>query len=65
MDLSEEELKSFMEDRLVEGIMRVRRGSVQASPGYDGVYGRIKVFPAPPTTEEADPSGNSNQLTLF
>jgi uncharacterized protein (TIGR00375 family) len=65
MDLSEEELRSFMEDRLVEGIMRVRRGSVQASPGYDGVYGRIKIFPAPLPLEETLPSNHSRQLPLF
>jgi len=65
MDLSEEELRSFMEDRLVEGIMRVRRGSVQASPGYDGVYGRIKVFPDSETPGKAVAASDPHQMTLF
>ena len=65
MDLSEEELRAFMEDRLVEGIMRVRKGLIKARPGYDGVYGRIKVFPEPTAPTQDGPNPGSRQLTLF
>lgn len=60
MDLSEEGLRSFMEDRLVEGILRVRQGRIQVKPGYDGVYGQVNIF-----GNEAPPSRPSSQLPLF
>ncbi len=60
MDLSEEELRSFMDDRLADGIMQVRRGLVQVKPGYDGVYGQVKIF-----RNDAPPPKTSSQLNLF
>jgi len=30
--------------RLAAGIERVRRSRVTVSPGYDGTYGRIRIF---------------------
>ncbi|MBI4764606.1 MAG: DNA helicase UvrD [Deltaproteobacteria bacterium] len=60
MDLSEEELRTFMDDRLADGIMQVRRGLVQVKPGYDGVYGQVGIF-----KNEAPSPPSSPQLTLF
>jgi uncharacterized protein (TIGR00375 family) len=60
MDLSEEELRSFMEDRLVDGILRVRKGLIEVKPGYDGVYGQVNIF-----GKEDTPSRPSSQLALF
>lgn len=61
LDLPEEALRSFMEDRLVEGIMRVRQGRIGVKPGYDGVYGQVKLF-----EEDVPPSKSpSPQLNLF
>ena len=60
LDLSEKELRSFMEDRLVEGILRVRQGLIQVRPGYDGVYGQVKIF-----GNDVPPSKPSSQLNLF
>jgi uncharacterized protein (TIGR00375 family) len=60
MDLEEKELRSFMDDRLVDGIMQVRRGQVQVKPGYDGVYGQVGIF-----KNEAPSPPSSPQLTLF
>lgn len=60
LDLSEEDLRSFMEDRLVDGILRVRQGLIQVKPGYDGVYGQVKLFGT-----DSPPSKPPSQLTLF
>ncbi|MBA4391984.1 MAG: DNA helicase UvrD [Desulfobacca sp.] len=60
LDLSDEELRSFMEDRLVDGILRVRQGMIQIKPGYDGVYGEVKIF-----RNKAPLLQPSSQLTLF
>jgi uncharacterized protein (TIGR00375 family) len=29
---------------IAEGVVRVREGKVQVEPGYDGVYGKVKIF---------------------
>ncbi len=60
LDLSEEDLRSFMDDRLVDGIRRVRQGLIQVKPGYDGVYGQVKLFGT-----DGPPSKPPSQLTLF
>ena len=32
-------------DRIAQGIDRVRRGDIFIEPGYDGLYGTVKVLP--------------------
>ena len=32
-------------ERLAEGVARVRAGAISIEPGYDGVYGTVKVWP--------------------
>jgi len=60
LDLSEVEMRSFMDDRLTDGILLVRRGLVQVKPGYDGVYGQVKIF-----RNDVLPPRPSPQLNLF
>jgi len=45
LDLSPDELKSFVPPRILEGIIRMRQGKVSIIPGHDGVYGKISLFP--------------------
>jgi uncharacterized protein (TIGR00375 family) len=42
--LSVDELSSFVPERILEGILRVREGKIIISPGYDGVYGEVRIF---------------------
>lgn len=44
-------------ERIGEGIERMRRGLVRLVPGYDGVFGKIKLFEEEPKIKE--------QMTLF
>ncbi|MBL7073961.1 DNA helicase UvrD [candidate division KSB1 bacterium] len=57
LDLSRVELAAFTTPRIVEGIMRVREGRLTIVPGYDGVYGQVKIF----EEEEMKPE----QISLF
>jgi uncharacterized protein (TIGR00375 family) len=56
LDLEEEELSEFISPRILKGIMRVREGKVKIQPGYDGEYGKVKIF----EEDEED-----EQLALF
>ena len=44
LDLEAEELAGYTPARVLAGIMKVRRGKVRITPGYDGVYGKIDLF---------------------
>jgi len=44
LNLSAEELKTIASPMTAEGILRVRAGQVNIKPGYDGLYGQVKVF---------------------
>ncbi len=52
-----QELKANTQERIALGIERVRKGDVIINPGYDGVFGKIKIF------EEEKPA--QSQLGLF
>jgi len=58
-DLSIEEIAKKTDSLIAEGIRRMRSGEVDIAPGYDGLYGKIKVF-----TEE-DRALLSGQAALF
>jgi uncharacterized protein (TIGR00375 family) len=46
LNLNEEELAKICEPKLVEAILKMRAGQVIKEPGYDGVYGKIRIFPS-------------------
>ncbi|MBI5306572.1 DNA helicase UvrD [Candidatus Wolfebacteria bacterium] len=44
LETSESDLKIFADSRVAEGIKRMRKGKIEIRPGYDGEYGKIKIF---------------------
>ena len=44
LNLSYKDLSEITSPKIVEGIRRVREGKLEVLPGYDGVYGTVKVF---------------------
>ena len=47
-----DELAHFVPPKILEGIIRVREGNVLITPGFDGVYGEIKIFPESKKTKK-------------
>ncbi|OGF26792.1 DNA helicase UvrD [Candidatus Falkowbacteria bacterium RIFOXYB2_FULL_34_18] len=44
MDIPLEKLKINISPKIVEGIRRVRSGELIIEPGFDGQYGKVKIF---------------------
>ena len=45
MDAPISEIDFATDERTAEGIDRARRGAVEVEPGYDGVYGKLQIWP--------------------
>ena len=44
LDLPEDDLLKIAAPRVVEGIIKVRRGELSISPGFDGEFGTVRIF---------------------
>ena len=59
LTVSEEELRKVTAAKIVDGILRMRQGQVAVEPGYDGEYGKIRIF------DDAPAAIGEQQMTLF
>jgi len=51
LEMSDSDLRSFVDQRVGEAIMRVRETRYKISPGYDGIYGQLEIFDEKETAE--------------
>ena len=42
--LTEESLAGIVSEKVLEAVVKVRKGMVEVVPGYDGVYGEVKLW---------------------
>jgi uncharacterized protein (TIGR00375 family) len=59
IDISRQDLEAATSPEIAEGIIMVREGKVFIEPGYDGVYGKIRIF------QKGEKKAVSRQKTLF
>ncbi|MCD5396402.1 MAG: hypothetical protein LR000_01940 [Candidatus Pacebacteria bacterium] len=59
LNVSESDLKDATLPEIAEGIVRTRNGEVFIEPGFDGVFGKVRIF------EKGEVKRYSAQKTLF
>jgi len=59
LDISPEQIEQVSSAEIAEGVARVRQGKVNIEPGYDGEFGRIKIF------KDEERGSFSKQASLF
>lgn len=52
IDLNENELKKITQSEIVASIIKVRKSQVEIKPGYDGIFGAIKIKKNRPTVQQ-------------
>lgn len=62
LETSVEEIKKFLGERVAEAIAKVRSGDIHIEPGYDGVFGKVSIWPSQGTSEE---KSTTSQTSLF
>jgi len=59
LEIPETELVNNCSPRIAKGIIKVRNGEVEVTPGYDGEYGKVKIF------KEGEEGKGEKQLSFF
>ena len=53
LNLNQDELLKLTTPQITEGILRVRRGQVKLTPGFDGRYGKVEIFSSEEKNKQA------------
>lgn len=59
LTISEDVLRKSTTAKIADGILRMREGRVSIEPGYDGEYGKVRLF------DEVTAAASEQQMTLF
>lgn len=62
-----EEIERISGAKIREAVMKVRSGDIFIDPGFDGVFGKVKIWPASPTggPESKEIKKEKDQMGLF
>lgn len=52
LDVPLKEIAGYVPEKIIEGISRMREGRLNIIPGYDGEYGKIKLFDEPTSKKQ-------------
>jgi uncharacterized protein (TIGR00375 family) len=60
-----DDLKKFAYTRIIEGIKKVRGGDISIEPGYDGVFGKVRIWPSTSYASKTKKQQSIDQGALF
>lgn len=64
LDMDEEELTRLAGEETARAVLKVRRGELNISPGFDGQFGKVQIFSRGAGGADIRPTG-PNQISLF
>ena len=60
-----EEIEHFGGEKIAEAIKKVRKGDIIIEPGFDGVFGKVKIWKEEKGPLMAEVKEDREQMSLF